>query len=54
MTEASIERRWVFRLGGWSAVATHPAAYPLRCALYVGDAASPDAAAESEGVIGCK
>ena len=41
-------------VGGWSAVATHPAAYPLRCALFVGDAPSPDAAAEREGVIGCK
>ena len=41
-------------VGGWSAVATHPAAYPLQCALYVGDAPSPHAAAEREGVIGCK
>jgi len=40
--------------GGWSAVATHPAAYPLVCALYVGDAAPPDPAAEREGVSGCK
>jgi len=40
--------------GGWSAVATHPSAYPLRCALYVGDAPPPDPAAETEGVIGCK
>jgi len=41
-------------VGGWSAVATHPAAYPLKCALYVGDAPPPDPAAETEGVIGCK
>jgi prepilin-type N-terminal cleavage/methylation domain-containing protein len=39
---------------GWSAVATHPAAFPLRCAIFFGDATSPDAAAATEGVIGCR
>ena len=39
---------------GWSAVATHPAAYPLKCALFVGGAPSPDPAATRQGVIECQ
>lgn len=38
---------------GWSARATHPASFPLTCALYQGNvtAASP---ATVEGLIGCQ
>jgi type IV pilus assembly protein PilA len=39
---------------GWSATATHPAAFPMVCAVFFGDAASPDAAATTEGVVGCR
>lgn len=39
--------------GGWSAIATHPASYPLTCALYMG-AVSPLAPATTEGAIGCQ
>jgi type IV pilus assembly protein PilA len=38
---------------GWSATATHPAAYPLTCAVFYGDAA-PLAPATTEGVIKCE
>ncbi len=38
---------------GWSATATHPAAYPLTCAVYYGDAA-PLPPATKEGVIECQ
>jgi prepilin-type N-terminal cleavage/methylation domain-containing protein len=38
---------------GWSASATHPAAYPLTCAVYYGQAA-PLAPATTEGVIKCQ
>jgi Tfp pilus assembly protein PilE len=38
---------------GWSATATHPASYPLTCAVYYGDAA-PLAPATKEGVIECQ
>lgn len=38
---------------GWSATATHPAAFPLTCAVYYGDAA-PLAPATKEGVIECQ
>lgn len=38
---------------GWSASATHPAAYPLTCAVYYGQAA-PLAPAVAEGVINCQ
>jgi prepilin-type N-terminal cleavage/methylation domain-containing protein len=37
---------------GWSATATHPQAYPLICAVYMGSAAQV-APATTEGVIGC-
>jgi type IV pilus assembly protein PilA len=39
---------------GWAAVATHPAAFPFRCAIFLGGAPSPDPAAVAEGVIGCR
>ena len=39
--------------GGFSAIATHPAAFPLECAIYVGSAA-PLEPATKEGVIGCR
>lgn len=39
--------------GGWSAVATHPAAWPLTCAVYYGGA-SPVAPAINEGTINCQ
>lgn len=38
---------------GWSANATHPESYPLRCAVFMGNA-TPLAPATAEGVIGCK
>lgn len=38
---------------GWSASATHPAAFPLTCAVYYGQAA-PLAPAVTEGVINCQ
>lgn len=38
---------------GWSAVATHPSAFPLTCAVFYGDAA-PVAPAVVEGVINCQ
>lgn len=37
---------------GWSALATHAAANPLKCAIYIGGVA-PVAPATSEGVVGC-
>ena len=39
--------------GGFSAIATHPAAFPLECAIYVGNAAQLDPATK-EVVIGCR
>jgi prepilin-type N-terminal cleavage/methylation domain-containing protein len=39
--------------GGWSAVATHPAAWPLTCAVYYGGA-SPVSPAVDEGLINCQ
>jgi type IV pilus assembly protein PilA len=38
---------------GWSATATHPQAYPLTCAVYLGNAARV-LPADVEGLIGCK
>ncbi len=38
---------------GWSAVATHPAADPLTCAVYYGTAA-PVAPATTEGAVYCQ
>lgn len=40
-------------LGGWSAKATHPASFPLTCAMFVGNV-TPVAPASVEGVIGCQ
>jgi type IV pilus assembly protein PilA len=38
---------------GWSADATHPLSYPLKCAIFMGSATPLDPAT-SEGVITCK
>lgn len=38
--------------GGWGATVTHPQAYPIQCALFVGSAA-PVAPATIEGLIKC-
>lgn len=38
---------------GWSATATHPAAWPLTCAVYYGQAA-PVTPAINEGTINCQ
>lgn len=38
---------------GWSATATHPAAFPLTCSVFYGEAA-PLAPAVNEGVIECQ
>ena len=38
---------------GWSATSTHPAAFPLTCAVFYGQAA-PLASATKEGVIHCQ
>jgi type IV pilus assembly protein PilA len=38
---------------GWSATATHPQAYPLTCAIYVGNVPA-QAPATVEGLIGCQ
>ena len=37
---------------GWGAKATHPASFPLTCAIYFGNV-SPVAPATVEGLIGC-
>lgn len=38
--------------GGWSATVTHPLAYPIKCALFIGGVA-PIAPATIEGLIAC-
>jgi len=38
---------------GWSATATHPQAYPLTCAIFVGNVPA-QAPAVAEGLIGCQ
>jgi type IV pilus assembly protein PilA len=38
---------------GWSAVATHPASFPLTCAIFFGNVA-PTPPATVEGLIGCQ
>lgn len=40
--------------GGWAAIATHPLSYPLTCALFNGNIATPPAPATAEGVITCQ
>ena len=35
----------------WGALATHPAAYPMRCALFMGN--TPVAPASTEGQVSC-
>ncbi len=38
---------------GWSATTTHPASFPLTCAVYYGDAAAVSPAT-SEGLVACQ
>ena len=38
---------------GWSAIATHPASFPLTCAIFFGNVA-PTPPATVEGLIGCQ
>ncbi|GAC1459203.1 MAG: hypothetical protein PVSMB1_09140 [Gemmatimonadaceae bacterium] len=38
---------------GFGAVATHPASYPLTCAIFIGNVSAP-APATVEGLIGCQ
>jgi type IV pilus assembly protein PilA len=38
---------------GWGAVATHPASFPLTCAIFFGSV-TPVAPATAEGLIGCQ
>jgi type IV pilus assembly protein PilA len=38
---------------GWSAIATHPASFPLTCAIFFGNVA-PTPPAVVEGLIGCQ
>ncbi len=38
--------------GGWSAKATHPQAFPIECALFIGSA-PPLAPAATEGILKC-
>ena len=40
-------------ISGWAASATHPASFPLTCALFAGTVA-PLAPATVEGLIGCQ
>jgi type IV pilus assembly protein PilA len=39
--------------GGWSAVVTHPQAWPIRCAVFVGNV-PPLAPATVEGIVTCQ
>ncbi len=39
---------------GWAATATHPAATPGTCGIFIGDAPPPLAATTSEGTVGCQ
>lgn len=39
--------------GGWSAKATHPLSFPLTCAIYAGNVASPPFPGDAEGVVSC-
>lgn len=43
----------VANAGGWSATATHPQAFPIICALFMGSA-PPLAPAVAEGLINCQ
>ena len=38
---------------GWSAIATHPASYPLTCGIFFGNV-TPTPPATVEGLIGCQ
>ena len=39
---------------GWAATATHPAATPHTCGIFIGNASPPLAATTSEGTVGCQ
>jgi len=39
--------------GGWSATVTHPQAWPIQCAMFMGNA-SPLSPATVEGIIACQ
>lgn len=40
--------------GGWSATATHPLSYPLKCTIYFGPVSPPPVPATQEGVPACQ
>ena len=40
--------------GGWTATATHPLSYPLRCTIFYGDLSTPPSPAVNEGVPACQ
>lgn len=40
--------------GGWSASATHPLSYPLRCTIFYGPVSPPPVPAVEEGVPACQ
>jgi prepilin-type N-terminal cleavage/methylation domain-containing protein len=40
--------------GGWTAIATHPLSYPLRCTIFFGPVVAPPAPATEEGVPACQ
>ena len=40
--------------GGWSATATHPLSYPLRCTIFYGPVSPPPVPATQEGVPACQ
>lgn len=40
--------------GGWSATATHPLSYPLRCTIFYGQVTPPPVPAVEEGVPACQ
>ena len=39
--------------GGWGAIATHPQAYPMRCALFLGTPSHALGPATQEGIVAC-
>lgn len=39
---------------GWAAKVTHPQSYPLTCAIFAGNVASPPAPATAEGLVACE
>jgi type IV pilus assembly protein PilA len=41
-------------VGGWSATATHPLSYPLRCMIYYGNSSAAPSSDMNEGVAMCR